>query len=84
MRTGCNRIRALRFDYNGQAFTVTCSFGIAEWEQGVSIDRMLRRADMAMYEAKRTGRDRITVSATFALTGSHDECCGAARAGGRG
>jgi diguanylate cyclase (GGDEF)-like protein len=55
-------IRALRFDHEGQAFTVTCSFGVAEWELGDAIDQMLRRADLAMYEAKKSGRDRIVTS----------------------
>jgi len=72
-------IRALRFDARGQTFTVTCSFGVAEWESGDAIDSMVRRADMAMYEAKKTGRDRIVASDTFALTKSHDDWHGAAR-----
>jgi diguanylate cyclase (GGDEF)-like protein len=73
-------LRALRFDHNGQGFVVTCSFGIAEWEVGDTIDRMLRRADVAMYEAKKSGRNRIVASDTFALSRSHDEWSGAARA----
>jgi diguanylate cyclase (GGDEF)-like protein len=76
-------IRALGFDHEGQVFAVTCSFGIAEWEQGDAIDRLLRRADIAMYEAKKSGRDRIVTSDTFALTKQHDEWSGAARMGGR-
>jgi len=73
-------IKSLRFDHGGQVFSITCSFGIAEWEQGDAIDRMLRRADIAMYEAKKSGRDRIIASDTFALTKDHDEWSGAARA----
>jgi two-component system cell cycle response regulator len=72
-------IKSLRFDHGGQVFSITCSFGVAEWEQGDAIDRMLRRADIAMYEAKKTGRDRIIASDTFALTTDHDEWSGAAR-----
>jgi two-component system cell cycle response regulator len=73
-------IRNLRFICHGQVITVTCSFGIAEWENGDSIDRMLRRADIAMYEAKRSGRNKITISDTFALTKNHDQWRGATRA----
>ena len=76
-------IRALRFHHEGQAFGVTCSFGVAEWEEQDTIDLMLRRADMAMYEAKKTGRDRIVASDTFVLTTSHDEWAGAARVAAR-
>ena len=83
-------IRALRFDHGGQGgqaakrmFAITCSFGVAEWETDDAIDRMLRRADIAMYEAKRSGRDRIVASDTFALSKSHDEWRSAARVGAR-
>lgn len=37
---------------------VTFSAGVAEWAQGESIDQLLDRADKALYEAKRQGRDR--------------------------
>jgi diguanylate cyclase (GGDEF)-like protein len=73
-------LKALRFAHNGDAFGITCSFGIAEWEPGDAIDRMLRRADVAMYESKKTGRDRITAADTFAATTDHDEWRGAIRA----
>jgi diguanylate cyclase (GGDEF)-like protein len=76
-------IRALRFHHGEQAFGVTCSFGVAEWEEQDTIDTMLRRADMAMYEAKKTGRDRIIASDTFVLTKSHDDWAGAARVANR-
>jgi diguanylate cyclase (GGDEF)-like protein len=52
-------IKALRFTETA-SFSVTCSFGVAEWENGDTIDRILRRADIAMYEAKKAGRDRST------------------------
>jgi two-component system, cell cycle response regulator len=52
--------------------SVTCSFGVAEWEQGDTIDRLLRRADIAMYEAKSTGRDRVIATDQFALTDLRD------------
>ncbi|MGH6770207.1 MAG: GGDEF domain-containing response regulator [Xanthobacteraceae bacterium] len=73
-------IRALHFDHDGHAFGVTCSFGIAEWEPGDVADRMLRRADVAMYEAKKAGRDRIVVADDFEHTRSHEEWRGTARA----
>ena len=45
-----------------------------------AVDRMLRRADVAMYESKKSGRDRITAADTFASTTDHDEWNGAIRA----
>jgi two-component system cell cycle response regulator len=76
-------IRALRFHHGEQVFGVTCSFGVAEWEDLDTVDTMLRRADMAMYEAKKTGRDRIIASDTFVLTKSHDDWRGPARVASR-
>ena len=69
-------IRALRFHHRDQSFGITCSFGVAEWEEQDTIDRLMHRADMAMYEAKKTGRDRIVASDTFVLTTSHDKWAG--------
>jgi diguanylate cyclase (GGDEF)-like protein len=74
-------ICALRFDQAGRAFSITCSFGVAEWEMDDSVDHLLRRADLAMYEAKRSGRNRIVLADTYALTPAHDEWRGAARVG---
>ena len=75
-------LKALRFNHKGEAFSITCSFGVAEWERGDAIDRMLRRADIAMYQSKKTGRDRITAADTFASTKDHDEWTGAILADG--
>ncbi|RRS04623.1 GGDEF domain-containing protein [Aquabacterium soli] len=37
---------------------VTFSAGVAEWAKGESIEQLLDRADAALYDAKRQGRDR--------------------------
>lgn len=39
----------------------TFSAGLSAYEQGDSSDSMLRRADNALYEAKKQGRDRVLV-----------------------
>ena len=77
------RVRRLRFNRDSSEFSVTCSFGIAEWEANDSIDNLIRRADIAMYQAKRSGRDRIVMSDTFAVTDCHDEWRGVTRVGVR-
>jgi two-component system, cell cycle response regulator len=71
--------RFLSFLHGEERFGITCSFGVAEWEMGDAIDSLLRRADMALYQAKDSGRDRIAASDTFALTDRHEEWRGAAR-----
>ena len=48
----------------GRSIEVTASIGIGHFGQGVGLDshQVLRDADMAMYEAKAAGRDRVHVS----------------------
>jgi len=43
---------------------VTASFGVAEIEKGDSAESIIRRADAAMYQAKRMGRNRVSSLAT--------------------
>ena len=39
--------------------SVTCSAGLAEYEPGESAEELTRRADRALYLAKRDGRNRL-------------------------
>lgn len=43
--------------------SVTISIGVAEWAPGETSDSLLRRADEALYEAKRAGRNVLRLSA---------------------
>jgi two-component system cell cycle response regulator len=64
------RIAGLRIPTGEDRLSLTCSFGVSEWRAGDSIDPLLKRADMALYEAKLTGRDRVvSTSNEFAPTG---------------
>lgn len=72
-------IASLRFE--PKELAITCSFGVAEWERGDTIDGLLRRADVALYEAKSAGRDRVVASNTFLHTKRHDEWGGITRSG---
>jgi diguanylate cyclase (GGDEF)-like protein len=38
----------------------TCSAGVADWEPGDSVSLLSARADTALYESKRNGRNRVT------------------------
>lgn len=42
----------------------TCSIGVAVWDGAESHDELVCRADQALYEAKRAGRDRIAAATT--------------------
>lgn len=60
------RLRKLTADnlltYNDHKINFTVSIGIAEFKDGeTSIDGVLGRADNAVYDAKKAGRDRISV-----------------------
>jgi diguanylate cyclase (GGDEF)-like protein len=43
----------------GHAIAVTASFGCAALAPGESPDALLARADARLYDAKRTGRNRV-------------------------
>jgi two-component system cell cycle response regulator len=53
-------IAALEINSHGHPVKFSCSFGVDEWEFGDTIDDLLRRADLALYQAKATGRNRVT------------------------
>ncbi|HYM31522.1 MAG TPA: PleD family two-component system response regulator [Candidatus Cybelea sp.] len=45
------------------ALTVTCSVGVAHWAPGETSDALIKRADDALYAAKRDGRNRVNIAA---------------------
>jgi len=51
-------VAALTVHYEGHELAVTVSIGWAAWD-GEEPDELLRRADVALYEAKDSGRDRV-------------------------
>ena len=53
------KMSALRFDTSHGALTITASFGVSAWEAGDTIERLLKRADVALYAAKTGGRNRV-------------------------
>jgi diguanylate cyclase (GGDEF)-like protein len=55
-------IAALRFDTASGEMTLTCSFGVSERKAGDSIDALLKRADIALYAAKTSGRNRVVAA----------------------
>ena len=76
-------VESLKIFAGDRAVAVTCSIGVAEWEAGDSIDGLLRRADLALYEAKHTGRNKVIVAGTYAPSSQHTEWRGTTRVLGR-
>ena len=73
----------LRVPAMNSTVAVTCSIGVAEWEPGDTVDTLLRRADVALYEAKRSGRNRVVAADSFTISENHEQWRGAARIAGR-
>jgi two-component system, cell cycle response regulator len=63
----------------GAVIKPTCSIGVAEYEPGDTIDTLLRRADVALFEAKRSGRNRVVAADTCGRAEAHAEWIGATR-----
>ena len=50
------------FLHEGREVFVTFSAGVTQWRVGESLDQAVERADLGLYEAKRTGKNRTCVS----------------------
>ncbi len=56
------RVASEASHYDGHAIYVTVSQGIAEATGEDTVESLIARADQALYEAKRAGRDRVVLS----------------------
>ncbi|MGN6466673.1 MAG: diguanylate cyclase [Rhizobiaceae bacterium] len=56
IRNACSTLKVAGLP---EGCSVTASFGVAETHAGEDLTSLMRRADAALYEAKRRGRDRV-------------------------
>lgn len=54
-------IAAMTLHAGSVPVSISCSFGIAEHREGVSVDTLLAQSDAAMYAAKQSGRNRTCI-----------------------
>lgn len=57
-------VMATIVNFEDRTINFTISLGVASaWKSDVSVDELMKRADMALYEAKETGRNRVCLAA---------------------
>ena len=77
------RFAGSQLDADGKPVTFTASFGVSQWTPGDTIDGILKRADMALYQAKQNGRNRVVVFGAEVLKLAHGMPEGPVRARAR-
>jgi len=59
----CDHTRTKAFIYEDTQLAATCSIGIAVYHSGpCDAEKLMGKADTALYESKNSGRDRVTVA----------------------
>lgn len=56
-----NQLKHTPLQYAGQSLTFSASFGVAALQAGQDIDQCVLRADLALYQAKASGRDCVVL-----------------------
>lgn len=58
----CQLLSSQPLESGEERFTVSASFGVADFlEDEMCVEQTMKKADLALYHAKRTGRDRVVV-----------------------
>ena len=57
--------RAIETTHHDHAGIITVSLGVSSYDNGLTLDEFVRRADEALYEAKNKGRNRVRCYGSF-------------------
>lgn len=60
------------FDTKEGIYSITVSIGFSTFVEGLSADELIKRADDAMYVAKKTGKNRVVVYGDHEALASRD------------
>ena len=72
-------IQQLGVSIDQQTVSLTCSFGVSQWQVDDTIDLLLRRADVGLYKAKTSGRNRVMIGECTSNVAEYDESVSAVR-----
>jgi diguanylate cyclase (GGDEF)-like protein/putative nucleotidyltransferase with HDIG domain len=63
-----NRLRnAMETEFNSEGATITCSIGVAVWPtDGLMKEKLIHAADLALYQAKKMGRNKVCTASKLA------------------
>ncbi len=58
----CEKIRACveKATFTECSSQVTCSFGVAQFQKGMTAEQLIEQADKALYQAKHSGKNQVT------------------------
>jgi diguanylate cyclase (GGDEF)-like protein len=77
------RLQELEVSIGQQTMSLTCSFGVSQWQVDDTIDVLLGRADVGLYKAKTNGRNRVVVGECMLDVAGYDKSKSAVRSGAR-